>query len=182
MLCFVIQAGVKPCYNMTKKIIWYSLIKFMVSLFKFGRFLPHGPIDNELSLDKTTAWCQQKWQALTWINGDPVHWCKHAASIMKHSHMMTSSNGNIFCVTAICAGIHQSPVNSPHKGQWREALMVSLICAWINSWVNNGEAGDLRRHHGHYDVTVMKYQLTRDYIKFHLKNYVIDIQQRLSIC
>ena len=27
-------------------------------------------------------------------------------------------------------GIHRSPVNSPHKGQWRGALMFSLICAW----------------------------------------------------
>ena len=53
-------------------------------------------------------------------------------------------------------GIHRSPVNSPHKGQWRGALMFSLICAWINSWVNNGEAGDLSCHHTHYDVTVMK--------------------------
>ena len=43
----------------------------------------------------------------------------------------------------------------PHKGQWRGALMFSLICAWINGWVNNGEAGDLRRHRAHYDVTVM---------------------------
>ena len=41
-------------------------------------------------------------------------------------------------------GIHRSPVNSLHKGQWRGALMFSLICVWINSWVNNGEAGDLR--------------------------------------
>ena len=36
-------------------------------------------------------------------------------------------------------GIHRSPVNSPHKGQWRGALMLSLICAWINGWVNNRE-------------------------------------------
>ena len=50
-------------------------------------------------------------------------------------------------------GIHRSPVNSPHKGQWRGAL----ICAWINVWVNNREAGDLdlRRHHAHYYVIVM---------------------------
>ena len=34
-------------------------------------------------------------------------------------------------------GIHRSTVNSPHKGQWRGALMFSLICAWINGWVNN---------------------------------------------
>ena len=53
-------------------------------------------------------------------------------------------------------GIHRSPVKSPHKGQWRGALMFSLICVWINGWVNNGEAGDLRRYRTHYDVTVMK--------------------------
>ena len=52
-------------------------------------------------------------------------------------------------------GIHRSPVNSPHKGQWRGALKFSLIYAWINDWVNNGKAGDLRRHPGHHDVTVM---------------------------
>ena len=50
-------------------------------------------------------------------------------------------------------GLHRSPVNSPHKGQWRGALMFFFI--WINGWVNNCEAGDLRRHRGHYDVTVM---------------------------
>ena len=48
-----------------------------------------------------------------------------------------------------------------HKGQWRGALMFSLICAWINGWVNNREAGDLRRYRAHYDVTVM----TRDWLK-----------------
>ena len=53
-------------------------------------------------------------------------------------------------------GIHRSPVNSPRKGQWRGALMFSLICARINGWVNNGEAGDLRRHRLHYDVIVME--------------------------
>ena len=31
-------------------------------------------------------------------------------------------------------GIHRSPVNSPHKGQWRGALKFSLICTWINAW------------------------------------------------
>ena len=53
-------------------------------------------------------------------------------------------------------GIHRFPVNSPHKGQWRGTLMFSLICARINCWVNNREDGDLRRHHAHYDVIVMR--------------------------
>ena len=52
-------------------------------------------------------------------------------------------------------GIHRSAVNSPHKGQWRGPSMFSLICTWIIGWVNNGEAGDLRRHCAHYDVIVM---------------------------
>ena len=52
-------------------------------------------------------------------------------------------------------GIHRSPVNSPHKGQWLGALMLSLMCARINSWVNNREAGDLRRYRHHYYVIVM---------------------------
>ena len=51
--------------------------------------------------------------------------------------------------------IHRSPVNSPNKGQWRGALMFSLICAWTNSWVNNRDTGDLKRHRAHYDITVM---------------------------
>ena len=56
-------------------------------------------------------------------------------------------------------GIHRSLVNSPHKGQWRGALVLSLICAWINGWVNNREAGDLRRHSAHYDVTLTIHSL-----------------------
>ena len=51
--------------------------------------------------------------------------------------------------------IHRSPVTSPHKVQGRGALILSLICPWINGWVNNREVGDLRRQFVHYDVTVM---------------------------
>ena len=54
-------------------------------------------------------------------------------------YMMASSNGNIFrVILALCAG------NSPVTG--------ILICAWINGWVNNLEAGDLIRHRAHYDM------------------------------
>ena len=66
--------------------------------------------------------------------------------------MMTSSNGNIFRVTGYLCGEFTSP---RWKGQRRGALMVSLIFARINDWVNNGEAGDLRRHRAHYDVIVL---------------------------
>ena len=59
-------------------------------------------------------------------------------------------------------GIHRSPVNSPHKSQWRGALMFSLIWVKIKGWVNNGEAGDSRRNGAHYDVIVME---ASDYCK-----------------
>ena len=52
-------------------------------------------------------------------------------------------------------GIHRSSGNSPHKGQWRRALMFSLICAWTDSWTNNGCAGDLRGYRAHNGVIVM---------------------------
>ena len=44
---------------------------------------------------------------------------------------------------------------SPPKGQWGGALMFTLICAWINVWVNSREAGDFRRHCAHYDIIIM---------------------------
>ena len=59
---------------------------------------------------------------------------------------MTLSNGNTFRVTGILCS---------HEGQWRGALMFSLICAWTNDWVNNRNADDLRRHRSRYDVNVM---------------------------
>ena len=70
--------------------------------------------------------------------------------------MMTSSNGNIFRVTGPLCGEFTGLRWNPHtKGQWRGALMFSLNNAWTNAWVNNREAGDLRRYRVHFDVTVM---------------------------
>ena len=59
---------------------------------------------------------------------------------------------------AFMRGIHRSPVNSPHKGQWRRALMFSLICGWAD----NRDAGDLWRHRVHYDVIVMCHFVVRN--------------------
>ena len=72
-----------------------------------------------------------------------------------HNHNDTIKWKHFPCYWPFVWGIHRSPVNSPHKGQWRGALIFSLICAWINGWVNNREAGDLRRDHAHYDITIM---------------------------
>ena len=42
-----------------------------------------------------------------------------------------------------------------NKGQWRGALMFSLVYTRTNGWTNHWDAADLRRHRAHYDVTVM---------------------------
>ena len=55
--------------------------------------------------------------------------------------MMTSLNGNIFRATGHLCGEFTGP-------RW-------IPRAWINGWVKNGEAGDLRSHGAHYHVTVM---------------------------
>ena len=60
-------------------------------------------------------------------------------------------------------GIHRSPVNSPHKGQWPGALMLSLIWAWTKGSENHPDAGDLRHHHTHYEITIMSFTAFRRY-------------------
>ena len=69
-------------------------------------------------------------------------------------------------------GINRLPVNSPHKGQWRGALVLSLICVWINGRVNNREAVDLRRYRVHYDVIVMPLVLLLTCIVNLIKGYM----------
>ena len=76
-------------------------------------------------------------------------------------------------------GIHRWPVNSQQKGQWRGTLMFSLICAWINGWVNNREAGDLRRNRAHYDAIVMPNSMAMMYFRIMWVNVSRDIPQAL---
>ena len=76
-------------------------------------------------------------------------------------------------------GIHRSTVNSPQKGQWRGALMLSLMCALINSWVNNGEAGDLRRYRHHYDVIVMVSHTRKENVFW--RKFCYCLQRKLSL-
>ena len=53
-------------------------------------------------------------------------------------------------------GIHRPPVDSLHRGQWRRALIFSLMCAWTNGRASNRDTGDFRRHRAHYGVSVMQ--------------------------
>ena len=59
---------------------------------------------------------------------------------------------------AFVRGEFTGPCEFPAQRPVTQSFDFSLICVWINDWVNNREAGDLRRHRGHYDVTVMQSQ------------------------
>ena len=52
-------------------------------------------------------------------------------------------------------GFHGSPVNSLTQARYAELWCYLWSAPWINGWVNNRKAGDLRRHRAHYDVIVM---------------------------
>ena len=79
-------------------------------------------------------------------------------STVKGNHDHVTKWGHFPRYWPFVRGIHRSTVSSPHKAQWRGALIFSLICALINGWViNNGKAGDLTSHRAHYDVIVMDY-------------------------
>ena len=95
-------------------------------------------------------------EGLSWWHHDMTMYGRITDRLTIDCTMMTSSNGNLFCVTGHLCSEFTGPRWIPlTKGQWRGALMFSMIYAWINSWVNNRKAGDLRRNHAHYEVSVM---------------------------
>ena len=98
--------------------------------------------------DTSSLWLANRCTTLVMLTNSPD---KKVFFALITGYMMTSSNWNIFRGTGHLCGEFTGPT-----GQWRGALMFSLICVWINdSRVNNPEAGDLRRYRAHYDVIVM---------------------------
>ena len=93
---------------------------------------------------------KELWSVIRSSESDPSWW----------RHQMETFSA----LLAICAGNSPVPVISPHIGQWRGALLFSLISAWISGWVNNREAGDLRRNHAHYDVILMMFCAPYSYV------------------
>ena len=133
---------------------WYSSIPW----FKINNcFFPHifsvKPIGQRLK--GTVASPRKQWRIYFRLMRKILKTRRDKTTLHICVIMMTSSNRNILRVTALYAGIHRSPVHSPHKGQRHGALVFPLICAWINGWANNREAGDLRCRRVPNDVIVI---------------------------
>ena len=130
-------------YFLPNTIVLSFSIDVVLTIFmrKISRFLWSFHRGNHIYFDRyfnnglinTQVWCV----CLAWFHDDVIKW-KHFPRYWP-----------------FVRGIHRSPVNFPHKGQWRGALKFSLICARINGWVNYRETGDLRRHQAHCDVIIM---------------------------
>ena len=165
--------------------LWTNEISWDLSLKCVSDGFPilHSP----QSLTHTTrTWCVLLWFIIPRFYRDYFTCNTNEAVQTNVSIMMTSSNRNFFPrYWPFVRGIHRSPANSPHKGQRREALMFSLICAWTNGWVNNHEAGDLRRCRAHDDVIVMcnSCEYIRNYTTNNARqNKACDIGKSMILC
>ena len=119
-----------------------------------------------VSWDKLTIMQSFHFLLLAWINGWTSIWI--ARELWR---LCDFTRGHIGCwcstwwchqmetfsaLLVLCAGTSPFTCEFPHKDQWRGDLMFSSICNQTYGWVNNRDAGDLRRHRVHYDVTVLK--------------------------
>ena len=114
-----------------RNIVWqfdrYFNLKGQLSLYDISMVNSHINTNNGLSPVGRNVYAWRP-EIATKINENA--WWRHQMEISS-------------ALLALCEG--NSPITGEfpsQKGQWREALMFSLIC----TWVNNRSAGDLRRH------------------------------------
>ena len=93
------------------------------------------------------VWLQVTGNSRKWLLVGYPCWLKQTPISKLWRHQMETFSA----LLAICVG------NSPHKSQWGGGLRWCFLWSapWINGWVDNREAGDLRRHRAHYDAIVM---------------------------
>ena len=120
------------------------------------------------------------------FGGKPSHnWMLLTYWYLAHI-MMTSSNGNIFSVTGpLCGKFTGHRWISPHKGQWRGALMFSLICA-LNKrmskqswgWWFETPSHSLRRHYNevHTSAKMIRNMKTISFKEKCISNYRLQYE------
>ena len=137
-------------------------MSFRFSRFKWFRVTQHMTCHSKWPM-KSRKISQHEWRHILFIAlvpfEDAVHvwhlwdtlYCKNNSTIhddvIKWKHFPRN--------WPFVLGIHRSRWIPHTKASDAELWCFSFIYVWINGWVNNHEAGDLRRHRGHYDVNVM---------------------------
>ena len=137
----------------------------IMEIFWIGlRFMLHRVCSMSMTIEglKTLNMTENSFLRITFCVWE-VHACDKYAFIqvkwlITTDNMMTSSNGNIFRVTGPFCGEFIGHRWIPRtKASDAELGCFIWSAQWINGWVNNREAGDLRRQSAHYDVIVMRY-------------------------
>ena len=106
----------------------------------------------KLSLVVRQIYCHLRYYIILFPTEFPrfLHWCSVAANThddVKWKHFPHHG--------PFVREIQGSRGDSFHKGRWRGALMIYLICGWTNGWANSRNASDLRRNRSHYDSYAM---------------------------
>ena len=80
----------------------------------------------------------------------------------KTSNISRTKSHNLKSIDSACSCLRKIYWSQVFSGECRctkasdAELWLFFNCAWTNSWANKQDAGDLRRHFAHYDVTVMR--------------------------
>ena len=90
--------------------------------------VPEGAIDHNSLLVHVMAWCLNQW----WT-------------------VMTSSNGNFVALLVL---YEENPLTKDSVAE----LWCFFYLRLKNGWADHRDADDVRRHHAHYDVTLMPKQ------------------------
>ena len=99
--------------------------------------------------------CANGWSLFSGLNVLVYHF-QHVRFLQHRPFMMMSSNGNIFHITGPLCGEFTCHRGIPcTKASDAELWCFLWSAPWINGWVNNCEAGDLRCYGSYYDVIVM---------------------------
>ena len=100
------------------------------------------------------TWTVKKCLVCSWDICENLEWTHSFGKVKQLATMMTSSNGNIFRVTGPLWGEFTGPGEFPAQSPVMRSFDVFFDLR-PNKRLSNCEAGDLRRHRGHYDVNVM---------------------------
>ena len=143
---YSIMEYVKPRCSLKKSSSMLLSARLPISLYRKQRWVKAtdqvticGPSWKQLQIHKSGAkYCACRMKIVYDYTRTKSRSCETNCALWRHQ-MDTFS-----ALLDLCAG--KSPVTDdfPSQGQWRGALMFSLICAWINGWVNNHEAGGLK--------------------------------------
>ena len=130
-----------------------------------------------------TSWCEtffrSNWSFQTESRSMYFQKCYHDAVCIT-TMQSVSPRCSLYHHDAVCTnrGSASNPKYRPCYDNLQAGF--SLICAWTNDWVNNQNAGDMRRHRAYYDVTVMK-QSWSGKTKTIVQLYLIKAPPRISV-